>query len=64
MGKLNRYAVKAKKYWNVPDTAHGTNPATANMAGYHVVNIQSAPNGCVDKAAYHIGIISFVTDLL
>ena len=35
----------------VPDTAHGTNPATANMAGYHVVNIQSAPNGCVDKAA-------------
>ena len=35
----------------VPDTAHGTNPATANMAGYHVVNIKSAPNGCVDKAA-------------
>ncbi len=35
----------------VPDTAHGTNPATANMAGYHVVNIKSAPNGCVDKEA-------------
>ena len=35
----------------VPDTAHGTNPATANMAGYNVVNIKSAPNGCVDKAA-------------
>lgn len=35
----------------VPDTAHGTNPATANMAGYTVVNIKSAPNGCVDKAA-------------
>ncbi len=35
----------------VPDTAHGTNPATANMAGYTVVNIKSAPNGCVDKEA-------------
>ncbi len=35
----------------VPDTAHGTNPATANMAGYQVINIKSAPNGCVDKAA-------------
>lgn len=35
----------------VPDTAHGTNPATANMAGYHVINIKSAPNGCVDKQA-------------
>ena len=35
----------------VPDTAHGTNPATANMAGYTVVNIKSAPDGCVDKQA-------------
>lgn len=35
----------------VPDTAHGTNPATANMAGYEVVNIKSAANGCVDKEA-------------
>ncbi len=35
----------------VPDTAHGTNPATAHMAGYEVINIKSAPNGCVDKEA-------------
>ncbi len=35
----------------VPDTAHGTNPATANMAGYSVVNIKSAADGCVDKEA-------------
>lgn len=35
----------------VPDTAHGTNPATAHMAGYTVVNIKSAPDGRVDKAA-------------
>src|SRR5699024_11143046 len=35
----------------VPDSAHGTNPATAAMCGYEVVNIASAPNGCVDLEA-------------
>ncbi len=35
----------------VPDSAHGTNPATANMCGFQVVNIPSAPNGCVDLEA-------------
>ena len=35
----------------VPDSAHGTNPATASMCGYTVVNIDSAPNGCVDLEA-------------
>lgn len=35
----------------VPDSAHGTNPATAAMCGFTVVNIASAPNGCVDLEA-------------
>jgi len=35
----------------VPDSAHGTNPATAAMCGFDVVNIPSAPNGCVDLEA-------------
>lgn len=35
----------------VPDSAHGTNPATAAMCGYQVVNIPSAKNGCVDLEA-------------
>ena len=35
----------------VPDAAHGTNPATATMAGFTVVNIPSAPDGTVDLAA-------------
>ena len=35
----------------VPDSAHGTNPATAAMCGYTIVNIASAPNGCVDLDA-------------
>jgi len=32
----------------VPDTAHGTNPATAAMCGFSVVSIKSAPDGRVD----------------
>ena len=35
----------------VPDSAHGTNPASAAMAGFTVVNIPSADNGCVDLEA-------------
>ncbi len=35
----------------VPDSAHGTNPATATMAGYKVVSVPSLPDGCVDVDA-------------
>ena len=35
----------------VPDSAHGTNPASATMAGYKVVSIASAPDGGVDLEA-------------
>ncbi len=35
----------------VPDSAHGTNPATGAMAGYTVVSIPSGPDGCVDLDA-------------
>lgn len=33
-----------------PDSAHGTNPATAHMVGYEVVNIKSNDLGMVDVA--------------
>ena len=32
----------------VPDSAHGTNPASAAMAGFEVISVPSAPDGCVD----------------
>ncbi len=32
----------------VPDSAHGTNPASAAMAGFTVINVGSAEDGCVD----------------
>ena len=35
----------------VPDTAHGTNPATAALAGFKVVTCPSGPDGLVDVAA-------------
>jgi glycine dehydrogenase subunit 2 len=35
----------------VPDSAHGTNPASAAMAGFTVVNITSGPDGCIDLDA-------------
>lgn len=32
----------------VPDTAHGTNPASAMVAGLEVVEVKSRPNGSID----------------
>jgi glycine dehydrogenase subunit 2 len=36
----------------VPDSSHGTNPATASMAGYRTITIPSAADGGVDVAAF------------
>ena len=36
----------------VPDSSHGTNPATASMAGYTTITIPSAPDGGVDIDAF------------
>ncbi|MBR6755612.1 MAG: aminomethyl-transferring glycine dehydrogenase subunit GcvPB [Peptococcaceae bacterium] len=35
----------------IPDAAHGTNPASAVMAGFSVVTIPSGADGCVDLEA-------------
>ena len=35
----------------IPDAAHGTNPATAAMAGFEIVTIPSNQDGCVDLEA-------------
>jgi glycine cleavage system P protein (glycine dehydrogenase) subunit 2 len=36
----------------VPDSSHGTNPATATMAGYRTITIPSAADGGVDLDAF------------
>lgn len=35
----------------IPDSAHGTNPASATMCGFDVVSIPSGADGCVDLEA-------------
>jgi len=35
----------------VPDSAHGTNPASLTLAGYHAVEIPSGPDGRIDVDA-------------
>jgi glycine dehydrogenase subunit 2 len=35
----------------IPDSAHGTNPASAAMAGFKVVVVQSNEDGCIDLEA-------------
>jgi len=39
-----------RKYILVPDSAHGTNPASVTTSGYEVRNIKSNAQGCVDLA--------------
>ncbi|MDB5038660.1 MAG: hypothetical protein JWQ35_2188 [Bacteriovoracaceae bacterium] len=34
----------------VPDSAHGTNPATCTMVGYEIVSVPTGPNGIVEVA--------------
>jgi len=39
-----------RKYILIPDSAHGTNPASATISGYEVRNVKSDARGCVDLA--------------
>ncbi len=43
---------KQKKYVIVPDSSHGTNPASAAMAGYEIITIPTAADGFMDMARY------------
>ena len=41
----------ARKNIIIPDSAHGTNPATAAVCGYQVINLKSNSQGGIDVAA-------------
>jgi glycine dehydrogenase subunit 2 len=43
---------EGRKYVIVPDSSHGTNPASAAMAGYEIITIPTAPYGDMDLDAY------------
>jgi glycine cleavage system P protein (glycine dehydrogenase) subunit 2 len=39
-----------RRYVLIPDSAHGTNPASVTISGYEVRNLKSDRRGCVDPA--------------
>ncbi|MBI4446724.1 MAG: aminomethyl-transferring glycine dehydrogenase subunit GcvPB [Acidobacteria bacterium] len=41
---------KPRKYVLIADSAHGTNPASATLAGYDVISIPSNPGGTIDTS--------------
>ncbi len=41
-----------KRYVVVPDSSHGTNPATASMVGYDVITVKSDENGVMDMEKF------------
>jgi len=48
MAAYHRAKGNKKKYIIIPDSAHGTNPASAAIAGYETISIPSDENGVMD----------------
>lgn len=48
----------------VPDSAHGTNPATANVCGYKTIQVKSDERGCVDPEALRLAMDEDVAALM
>ncbi|MFA5059940.1 MAG: aminomethyl-transferring glycine dehydrogenase subunit GcvPB [Candidatus Omnitrophota bacterium] len=48
MAAYHRAKGNKKKYIIIPDSAHGTNPASAAIAGYEIISIPSDKNGLMD----------------
>jgi glycine dehydrogenase subunit 2 len=48
----------------IPDSAHGTNPASATISGYEVRNIKSNAQGCVDLAGLEQAMTEEVAGLM
>jgi len=48
----------------VPDSAHGTNPASGTMAGFKIVVVPSDKNGCVDLKALKAAVSKHTAGLM
>ncbi|UCG90539.1 MAG: aminomethyl-transferring glycine dehydrogenase subunit GcvPB [Candidatus Heimdallarchaeota archaeon] len=48
----------------IPDSAHGTNPATATMCGFKTVVIPSNEDGCVDLEALRLAVTDKTAGLM
>ncbi|MCE5300038.1 MAG: aminomethyl-transferring glycine dehydrogenase subunit GcvPB [Spirochaetia bacterium] len=53
-----------KKYIIVPDSAHGTNPASAAMAGYAILSVPVDKNGTMDVEAFRAKITDEVAGVM
>jgi glycine dehydrogenase subunit 2 len=45
---LNEHGGRKKSVILIPDSAHGTNPASATMAGFETVTVKTLPTGTLD----------------
>ena len=54
----------AKRVVLVPDSAHGTNPATAAVCGFDIRTIPSTSEGIVDRAAFNAALTDEVGALM
>ncbi|MDN5377102.1 MAG: glycine dehydrogenase subunit 2 [Sulfurospirillum sp.] len=52
IGAYHKKKGNKKKYVIVPDSAHGTNPATASMVDYEVITVKSGEKGDMDLEAF------------
>jgi glycine dehydrogenase subunit 2 len=53
-----------RKYVLIPDSAHGTNPASVTISGYEVRNLKSNARGCIDLAELERVLTSDVAALM
>lgn len=61
------HEVNGNKYKDeiiIPDSAHGTNPASAKMAGFKVVEIPSNKNGLVDLDALKSAVSKYTAGIM
>ena len=52
MAAYHRRQGNRKTHIIIPDSAHGTNPASARLAGYEVISVPSDESGCMDMREF------------
>lgn len=52
MAAFHKYKGNRKKYVIVPDSSHGTNPASSSTCGYEAIVIPTDKHGCMDLKIY------------
>ncbi len=48
IARYHKHKGNRRKYIIIPDSSHGTNPASAAIAGYNVIVVPTGKDGCMD----------------